>query len=332
MTSTITAPPFVSIILVNYNGKHFLRDCLNSLENQTYPRDRFEVLLIDNGSHDESIAFLHAHHPWVRVIDAKRNLGFASGNNLGFAHTESEFVALLNNDTVVEARWLEALVGVIRADERIGAATSKILFKDRPHVINNAGLNLYQDGSGGDRGYQQTDEGQFDHEAEVFGACGASVLYRRAMLDEIGWLDDRFFMYYEDLDLAWRARLAGWRFVYTPASVVHHVHCGSSGEWSPFFLFHVERNRVLANLKNAPAHQTLKVLLGFAKNALRKQALVLLRRERSDLARGQALAYLKAAASLTWEVPGMLVKRHRIRRKRRVSDQALAQWIEPFPS
>src|SRR5204863_2364052 len=130
-------------------------------------------------------------------------------------------------------------------------------------IINSAGLNLYRDGRGGDRGFREPDDGQYDEPAEVFGACGASVLLRRAMLDDVGFFDERLFMYCEDLDLAWRARSRGWRFRYTPRSVVHHVHCGTSGEWSPFFIFYAERNGVLVNLKNASWLQLARAVIGF---------------------------------------------------------------------
>src|SRR5205823_2497072 len=134
----------------------------------------------------------------------------------------------LNNDTRVDPDWLKALVEALQRDQSLGAVTSKILLKGEPKRIHSAGLCLYRDGRGGDRGFRQADVGQYDEPAEVFGGCGASVLYRRSMLDDVGLLDERFFVYYEDLDLAWRARLRGWKFAYEPKSVVYHVHCGSS--------------------------------------------------------------------------------------------------------
>src|SRR5581483_309832 len=234
--------PFVSIIIVNYNGRRYLDDCLAALLKQTYPRDRWEVVLVDNASADDSVEHVRAHYPWVRLIPTGKNLGFAGGNNEGYRHCQGEFIALLNNDTIVQPSWLAALVEAMQADAHLGGVTSKILFRDEPDTINSVGLNLYPDGRGGDRGFRERDRGQFDAPAEVFGACGASVLLRRAMLDDVGFFDERLFMYCEDLDLAWRARLRGWRFRYTPRSVVYHVHCGSSaGEWSPFHLYYAER-------------------------------------------------------------------------------------------
>src|SRR5207244_13596423 len=129
-----------------------------------------------------------------------------------FRQCRSELTALLNNDTVVAPHWLQALVDELGPDPQVGGVTSKILFRDEPGTINSAGLNLYRDGRGGDRGFRQPDRGQYDEPAEVFGACGASVLLPRALLDDVGFFDERFFMYCEDLDLAWRAHFRGWRF------------------------------------------------------------------------------------------------------------------------
>src|SRR5262249_50769762 len=157
----------------------------------TYPRERWEVILVDNDSTDGSVAHVRFHYPWVRLVPVQENLGFAAGNNAGYRHCRGEFIALLNNDTVVESGWLQGLVEAIQEDPRIGGATSKILFRDEPDTINSAGLHLYRDGRGGDRGFRQRDRGQYDKPAEVFGACGASVLLRRALLDDIGLFDER---------------------------------------------------------------------------------------------------------------------------------------------
>jgi GT2 family glycosyltransferase len=319
--------PFVSVIIVNFNGKRFLADCLDSLATQTYPLARFEIILVDNGSADDSVDFVQSHYPSVRVHATGVNLGFAGGNNAGFLAARGELLALLNNDTVVEPRWLEALVAAMTQGDRIGAVASKILLKHDPSRINSVGLDLYRTGWGADRGYLQVDEGQFDEPAEVFGACGASVLLSRAMLDDIGLFDERFFMYYEDLDLAWRARRRGWSIRYTPASVVYHVHCGSSGEASPFFVYHVERNRAFVHLKNAPLATACRVLASFAWRTLRKSWLVATLRERDKVHRGQALAMVRAAVSLVGRLPEMLWKRWRVRwRNGATSDRELARF------
>jgi GT2 family glycosyltransferase len=325
--------PLVSVIVVNYNGKRYLDDCLSSLAAQDYPRDRYETIVVDNGSSDGSVATIRARFPTVRVIPLRHNRGFAAANNEGFRQAKGEYLALLNNDTLVDRHWLSGLVDAIGTEPTIGATTSKILFKDDPSRINNVGLMLYPDGSGADRGYRQRDEGQFDEPAEVFGACGASVLLRRAMLEDVGCFDECLFMYYEDLDLFWRARMRGWKVRYTPQSVVYHVHCGSSVEWSPFFHYHVERNRVLVNWKNAPLGQAGHVLASFSWRALRKWARVAMGTDRTSQDWGHALAYGRAALSLLVNLPRMSLKRWYIRRRRRtVPDRAFAHLIYSVPA
>jgi GT2 family glycosyltransferase len=320
------------VIVVNYNGKAFLDDCLTSLRAQTYPRLRYEVLVVDNGSSDGSLAYLASHYPWVRRIAAGRNLGFAGGNNEGFRHARGDLLALLNNDACAESFWLEALVDALQDDPRTGGIAAKILLKKEPGRINSAGLTLYRTGYGGDRGYREPDRGQFDEPAEVFGACGASVLLRRALLEDVGWFDERFFMYYEDLDLAWRARLRGWTFRYTPKAVVHHVHCGSSGMASPFFVLYDERNRVFVHLKNAPALLALRVVASFLRRVARKSFRVVTLQECDAGARSHAGAYLRALGSLLVRLPELLCKRVQIRWvRRRVADRQLAPLLAPRP-
>ena len=159
--------------------------------------------------------------------------------------------------------------GVLPSDRERGAITGaeSILFLDPPDTIQNAGSLLLSDGSGADRGFREPDRGQYDKPEEVFGACGASVLYRREMLEDVGSFDETFFMYYEDTDLNWRMRLRGWKVMYEPSAVVDHVHAGSSREWSPFFIFCVDRNRLFMLLKNASARTAVRSYGAFARLA-----------------------------------------------------------------
>jgi GT2 family glycosyltransferase len=197
--------------------------------------------------------------------------------------------------------------------------------------MNSAGLVLYRDGRGGDRGFRQRDRGQFDAPAEVFGGCGAAMLLRREMLTDVGVFDERLFMYYEDLDLAWRARLRGWRFVYEPRAVVRHVHCGSSGEWSPFFCFHVERNRALVNWKNQSLIVALVVTLGLLARVGRAWGRVLRRRRPWTAAHGRA--YTRALLSTLMHFPSVLHDRYRIRTvRRRAADHTLRPFIAARPA
>src|SRR5262245_50527798 len=169
---------FSSIVVVNYNGRHFLAECLAAVERQTVPRHRYEVLLMDNGSTDGSVAFVREQFPGVRVYALSENLGFTGANNLGFRLTRGQHVVLLNNDTRVEPAWLEALLAAADG-ERVGGVGSKLLFREEPGRVNSTGLLCYRDGRGGDRHLRQSDGAQTREPAEVFGGCGASLLLKR---------------------------------------------------------------------------------------------------------------------------------------------------------
>ena len=316
--------PLVSTIVVNYNGRHHLPECLRALEAQTLPAKQLEVILVDNGSTDGSADFVRREFPRVRVIPLGENLGFAAGNNVGFANAVGRFVALLNNDTAADPSWLVAMLRALDEHPGAGGVACKIRFHHDPATLNSAGLVLYRDGRGGDRGFRQADIGQFDRPEEVFGACGAAMLLRRELIADVGMFDERLFMYYEDLDLAWRARLRGWRFVYAPDAVIRHVHCGTSGEWSPFFCFYVERNRVLVNVKNAPLILALIVSIGFLVRAGRVWCYVASGRFRA----AHGWAYVRAAVSLLGLLPHAIAERYRIRAARRaVPDQRFAHLV-----
>ncbi|MFZ0215076.1 MAG: glycosyltransferase family 2 protein, partial [Candidatus Dormiibacterota bacterium] len=251
MADQVLARPAVSVIIVNYNGLHQLDACLDALRGQEVAGG-FDVTVVDNASQDGSVAHLRRDHRWVRLITCTRNLGFAAASNLAMRAVAGEHLVLLNTDTRVRPGWLAALVDTVEQDARIGAVTGKLVFADRPDVIQNAGGLLLSDGSGGDRGTGEHDDGQYEQAEEVFAFCGAAALLRRAALEDVGTFDDSFFMYYEDTYLSWRLRLRGWRVEYDPRAVVDHDHSATSGEWSDFFLFHVDRNRLLMILKNAP--------------------------------------------------------------------------------
>lgn len=321
------ALPFISVIIVNYNGLRFLQNCLASLEKQSYPVSRFEIILVDNGSTDGSIEFIRNNWTEVRIIDAKKNLGFAAGNNLGFDHANGEFFALLNNDTEVPENWLSTLVVSILESSAIGLVTCKILFHADRHTINSTGLQLLSDGRGNDRGFREKDSGQYNLKEDVFGACGASVLIRKKMLTDIGYFDERLFMYYEDLDLAWRAKLKNWRCVYTPETVVYHIHCGSSGEWSDFFTFHVERNRALISIKNAPLGMAFRCFSIVAtKSCIRiLQGIFfgIVQTEKLKIAK----TYFHVLTSLLYNLPSFIKSRYDIQKNRKTSRSELKKWL-----
>ncbi|MDY6878316.1 MAG: glycosyltransferase family 2 protein [Chloroflexota bacterium] len=249
----------VAVVIVNWNGRHHLEDCLTALFAQTFTD--FEAILVDNGSTDGSVKWVEAHFPQVRLIRNTWNVGFATGNNQAIHSTDAEFVVTLNNDTRAEPRWLAALVEPIASDPTVGMVASKMLFADRPDTINSAGIALDPVGIAWDRLGGTPDDPGERTPVEVFGPCAGAALYRRVMLDRIGLFDDDFFAYMEDVDLAWRARLAGWRCLYAPAARVYHAHSATSVEGSPFKSRLLGRNKVWLIAKNyGPTRRLLAYL------------------------------------------------------------------------
>ena len=384
--------------MLNYNGLEVLPACLEALRHTDYPQDRWQAVVLDNGSRDGSAERAERAHPWLEVRRLGRNLGFAAGNNAGLQSAPGPYAALLNSDTEVEPGWLTALVQDAESHPEAGACTAKLLFRHRrlPVQLQTAGFVPAHAGAGDTRllGLQvqdatslvggqrvaahwgtgcfapetgpygpfrwtssagtlevaaepgeqtelylrlaaprpddvtvpfsvtvgdetvarssagayllrlprlpagdaddrraadhpgtpgrccwrmapaatggpcyrhgqpayEPDEGQYDEPEEVFGFCGAACLLRKSALDEVGYFDPSFFLYYEDLDLSWRLRLRGWTVRYVPQSVVWHSHAATSGEWSPLFTYYVDRNRPLMLAKNGPRRLAVREL------------------------------------------------------------------------
>lgn len=327
--------PKASIAVLNYNGRRFLDVCLDAVLAQ-HLEGGFEVLLMDNGSEDGSLEHVRERFPHVRPLALGRNRGYSGANNAAFAEAAGEHVVLLNNDTRVRPGWLDALVRAAESDPEVGAVTSKLVFMQRPDTIQNAGSLILSDGSGADRGFGEPDQGQYEKREEVFGACGGAVLLTRKMLDDVGGFDETFFAYYEDTDLSWRMRLRGWKILYEPAAVVEHVHTGTNVEWSPFFIFHVDRNRLFMILKNGPPGFVLGAFLSFGWRSAKMAVRAVVPRRQPGLATvssgarfSRARIELRVMLSLLAHFPEMLAKRWRIRGRRRVGDDEIRRWLYP---
>jgi len=457
--------PFVSIIIVNYNGAHFLPACLNAVSAQTYPSNRFEVIISDNGSNDGSLELLNEQYQCVRVLENGYNLGFASGNNVAIEASEGEYVILLNNDTAPNPDWLEKIVEVAYQNPRAGIVTGRLqlfynqillklksetivppndgrklgvqvfevnsgapqgvvqflegfygreqtyngrsfrwtngcartgipvpngsgewqislnLAASRPNndpvevqvfindepvadwivsgieplnyqlimpasartlavpLIQNAGSIIFRDGSGRDRGtyvrdfkvFYEEDKDQWGNVEEVFAGCGANMLIKRELIQDVGFFDGDLFMYYEDTDLSWRARLRGWKVLYSPSAIVRHIHCGSSEEWSQFFLYHTERNRLAMVFKNGALG---KVLWSWGKylgrvvidSWIALRAIIRRQNNWRELARWPRLHARVMTTLLVW-MPSLIQKRWKIQASRLVSYADLKDWF-----
>jgi GT2 family glycosyltransferase len=293
----------VSVVIPNYNGQRYLAECLDSLHCLDFPSDTYEIVIVDNASSDGSSEFISSNYPDVTLIQADRNLGFAGGCNLGIRHSRGEYIVFLNNDTKVDAAWLRELAATADSDPDIAIVGSKLLFMHNPEEIQNAGSYITTRGGAGDIGFHQPDIGQYDTTRETAAVCGASMLVKRKLIEEIGGFDEDFFVYGEEIDFCYRVRLRGKKIVFNPESVVYHVHAGTLGEWSPFFTFHAFRNRLLIHLKNSPVHFLCSVLYLYGRQAAYE-----------SLVKGvHKKIHLKIMVSVAKKLPKFLLKRFMVR-------------------
>jgi GT2 family glycosyltransferase len=453
-----------TVVIVNWNGAHLLPDCLDGLRRQT-GEIAFETWVVDNDSHDGSVALLRERYPEVRVLESGANRGFAGGNNFALREVTTPFAVLLNNDAVPEPDWLCQLLAPMLApgSESIGATTGRVLFAPYfaqlhldckgfvpgPHdtrdlgvrihtvaagpeggplnpvtssvlweqltygaegppegryfwtrpagtllipvprsgpveitigwaaeaakpvdlswtnadgsrdsealsvdaepglvtlrlpadlprvdVINNVGGIVVGEGYGADRGYQQVDLGQYSKPEEVFTACGNGVAMRTELGSELGWFDDDFFLYYEDTDLSWRLRSLGYDIWYEPQAVLRHLHSATSQEWSPLFVFHVDRNRLLMLTKNATAKLAFKAVARYplttGSMALRTLRQGIKARQRPAVR--PTLLRLRVIASYLRLAPRMLARRRQIRTDSVIGRRSLQRrWLLATP-
>lgn len=312
-------PIKVSIIIPNWNGLGHLDVCLSSLRKQSFTDH--EVILVDNASSDGSVAYVRQEFPEVRLVVLDENTGFTGACNVGYAHAQGEYIVLLNNDTEAAEGWLAAIVDAFEQNEDVGSVTGKILLFDRRDRFHTAGDYYRMDGIPGNRGVWQSDKGQYDRPEYVFSACGAAAAYRRTMLDQIGFLDERFYFSCEDVDLGWRAHLAGWRVLYVPSAVVYHKLKATGGATASYY---DGRNYLYLIWKNYPGtllrrnwHSILAAQLRITWEALRAW-------------RGAA-----ARARLRGQVAGLsgIFKfrstRRQIQANRRIPDDRLTEIMTP---
>jgi len=234
--------PRFSILILNYDGRELLQSCLRSVREQTMTD--FEALVVDNGSSDGSVDMLASEFPEVLVLPQEENTGFCLGNNIGFAAASGDLILLLNNDADLHPRFLEEMSAAAELEPEIGMFASRVMMYDRRNVFDSTGLLVYPDGICRSRGWLEKDIGQYDEAVEVLGPNGCAAVYRRTMIDDVGLFDDRYFAYLEDLDLAMRGQLRGWRCRYVPGAVAYHKKSMTTGYHSASKAYLVERNRI----------------------------------------------------------------------------------------
>jgi GT2 family glycosyltransferase len=247
----------VSVIIVNWNGRNLLSDCLNGLRDQAFRQ--FKTILVDNGSTDGSVAFVSENYPEVKIIALEENSGFAAGNNIAINQAKTKYIALLNNDAVPHRLWLQHLVEALELYPEAGFAASKMLFYSNPEVIDRAGDAYTRAGTGLLRG-RGTQARHYDSKEWIFGACAGAALYRLTMLEDIGLFDEDFFLVYEDVDLSFRAQLKGYKCIFVPEALAYHKASSSIVHDSPISVYYSHRNLEWVYVKNMPAGLILKTI------------------------------------------------------------------------
>ena len=299
----------IDVIIPNWNGKRHLQDCLDSLRRQSF--NHFRVIIVDNGSADDSVDFIGNQYPEVKVIALDENRGFAGGVNEGIQYSDAEFIFLLNNDTVVDPNCLRELNDAATKYPDVSYFATKMLFRNSPGVINAAGDSFGTDGQGRNIGIREFDDGRYDQVAEVFGACAGAAFYRKTFFQDVGLFDEDFFLIMEDVDLDFRGQLKGHRCFFIPTAVVHHVHSASIVKHSSLQIYHGTRNALFVLAKDMPS----VLLLKYLRPMLRQRSRILM----DSVFQRQAGPWIKAELGFMAKLLPTLVKRMRIQRERRVN-------------
>jgi GT2 family glycosyltransferase len=239
-----------AIVIPNWNGLEHLMRCLPALHSQTL-RD-FQILLVDNGSTDNSIGWVQQHHPEVDIVVLQKNSGFATACNAGIRETDAELIITLNNDTVPRPDWLAELVKAATQHRDVGMFASTLWLERETPVIDAAGLEVNRLGVAWNTARGVPVAELSSSPQETFGPCAGAALYRRALFVDVGLFDETYFAYLEDVELAWRARWAGWRCISVPASAVWHAHSATGGRNLPLKYWLLGRNRLWTTLRHYP--------------------------------------------------------------------------------
>lgn len=299
----------VTVIIINWNGKRFLEECLEALRNQSF--QDFSVIVCDNGSIDGSADFVAENYPEVEVIRFPSNIGFSAANNAVLNTLHTEYVALLNNDAIPDCSWLDSLVRALEKNSNAGFAASMMCFYDKPQIIDRAGDSYTKAGAGSlrGRGMQVND---CNSPEWVFGACAGAALYRTRMFKDIGFFDEDFFLLNEDIDLSFRAQLSGYKCIYEPKAIVYHKASASIVYDSTVSIYYGHRNLEWVYIKNMPAGLILK---SFFLHVIYDIAAFFY-----FLIIGQGKVFIKAKTDSIKGFKKMLDKRNKIQQNRVVSD------------
>jgi len=307
----------VNVIILNWNGKRLLPECLIGLRQQVYRS--FYITLVDNGSSDGSVDFVAQNYPEVRIIALPENLGFSAASNAALEISRTKYVALLNNDAVSHPMWLNKMVEALENFPGAGFAASKMLSYYNPKIIDRAGDAYTRAGTGLLRGHARPAD-SYNSIEWIFGACAGASLYRTEMLDDAGIFDKDFFLIYEDVDLSFRAQLKGYKCLYVPEAIVYHRGSSTIVYDSPTSVYYGHRNLEWVYIKNMPAGLVLRTI--FPHIIYNIAAFLFF------ITRGRGRDFLRAKRDAIKGFKRTLQKRRRIQADKKVDDKYIWTMLE----
>ena len=324
-----------TVVILNHNAGEMTCHTLKALRRQTIA-EQLHVIVVDNGSTDNSVDLLAGRYPDLHLIRNPENLGFAGGNNSAFPYCRGPYVLLLNNDAIPEPKWAEELLRAARSHPGAGMCTSRIYVGNERTRFDNTGHMIFVDGMSRSRGHMEADRGQYDREEEVLFASGCAALYLREPLLQVGGFDEDFFAYGDDTDLGLKFRLLGYRCWYVPSAIVFHQQSQTLGKNSLKKIFLIERNRIWVLIKylpllwilKSPIYTGLRLLLS-GKAASRGEGLA------GELGQAHSLPKIGLTILSAWlqallKLPAMLGKRKALRRLRVLDDNAWEKLLASY--
>ncbi len=311
----------LSVIIPNFNGYSLLNDCLESLKKQTF-KD-FEIILVDNCSIDGSLEFVKTNFPEVRVIKLRKNYGFAKAINIGAKLSKARYLVFLNNDTKTDKNYLQKLVECADFNRDVISINPKILNFSNPSIIDGVGILINEVGQARSIGWQEKDLGQYNKNKYIFGATGGASLFKRLPFIKVGMFDEKYFMYSEEVDFAFRAQFLGFKSIYCPKAIVYHKHKATSKKYPQHIEYWQFKNMYQTIIKDFPLSILMK------KGRLVKITLVFINTIFYQIKNG---FFWPPVATLFWLVinlSGLLKQRRKIQLTKKVSDEYIENFLIP---
>lgn len=311
----------ISVIIPSWNGKNLLEECLASAEDQSF-KD-FDITVVDNSSTDGTVEFLSKFFPRVRVIKMAQNSGFAKAINSAVKASQAEYIATLNNDTVLDKNWLKSLIETAEKHPEVASVSSKLLNYYHKDIIDGVGISINEVGQARSIGYQEKDKGQYDNLKYIFGATGGAALFRRDIFIKVGLFDENYFMYSEEVDWAFRAQFLGYKSIFCPKAIVYHKHKATSSKMPQKLEYWQFKNMSQTIIKDMPTKIILKNFRWL------KIILVHINTIIYQIRHGYFWPPVMTEVWLLYHLPDLMKRRIKIQKSRRVQLEEIEQYIKP---